>query len=66
MKSDLKFFKNSNSLPVDKFFNNVLYDKKNGYYNLKKPFGKQGDFITSPKISSLFSEMIGLWIISTW
>ena len=66
MKSDLKFFKNSKTLPVDKFFNNVLYDKKYGYYNSKIPFGKQGDFTTSPKISSLYSEMIAIWMISTW
>ncbi len=66
MKSNLKFFKNSKSLPVDKFFKNVLYDKKNGYYNSKLPFGSRGDFTTSPKISTLFSEMIAVWIISTW
>ncbi len=66
MKSDLKFFKNSKYLPIDEFFNNVLYDKKIGYYNSKLPFGSQGDFITSPKISNLFSEMIAIWIISTW
>ena len=66
MKSDLKFFKNSKTLPVDKFLNNVLYDKKYGYYNSKIPFGKKGDFITSPKISSLYSEMIAIWMISTW
>ena len=40
--------------------------KKIGYYSTKQPFGKSGDFITSPKISNLFSEMIALWIISTW
>lgn len=66
MKSNLKFFKNLDSLPVDKFFQNVLYDKKEGYYNSKIPFGLKGDFITSPKISNLFSEMISIWIISTW
>ncbi len=66
MKSDLKYFKNSKSLPVDKFFHNVLYDKKHGYYNSKNPFGVKGDFITAPTISYLFSEMIALWIISTW
>ena len=27
---------------------------------------EKGDFITSPKISFLFSEMIAVWIISTW
>ncbi len=66
MKSDSKFFKGSKSLPVDKFLNNVLYDKKIGYYNLKNPLGTKGDFITAPKISNLFSEIIGLWLVSTW
>ena len=66
MKPNLKFFKNIKSLPVDKFFNNVLYDNRIGYYSSKQPFGKKGDFITSPKVSDLFSEMIAVWIIATW
>ena len=66
MNSNLKFFKNLKSLPVDEFFNNVLYDSKIGYYNYKQPLGEKGDFITSPKISDLFSEMIAIWIIATW
>ena len=66
MRSNLRFFKNSKSLPVDKFFHNVLYDKNFGYYCSKIPFGKQGDFITAPKISNLFSEIIAIWMISTW
>ena len=66
MKSNLKFFKNKKSLPVDKFLQNVLYDKKFGYYSSKIPFGIKGDFITAPTISNLFSELISIWIISTW
>ena len=66
MKSNLKFFKKEKFLPVDKFFKNVLYDKKYGYYATKYPFGKKGDFITAPNISNLFSEIIAIWIISTW
>ncbi|MEC7100086.1 MAG: SAM-dependent methyltransferase [Pseudomonadota bacterium] len=66
MKSNLKFFKNKKSLPVDKFLQNVLYDKKFGYYSSKVPFGEKGDFITAPTISNLFSELISIWIISTW
>ena len=66
MRTNLKFFKKSKFLPVDKFFYNVLYDKKFGYYNSTNPFGPQGDFVTSPNISNLFSEMIAIWIISTW
>jgi len=32
----------------------------------KNPFGKDGDFITAPNISRLFSEMIAIWTISFW
>ena len=66
MKPNQIFFKKSKILPTDKFFKNVLYDKKFGYYNSQMPFGKNGDFITSPKISSIFSEIIAIWIVSSW
>ena len=66
MISNKDFFNNSKMLPVDKFIENVLYDKKAGYYSSKIPFGKTGDFLTAPGISNLFSEMIGIWLISTW
>ena len=56
----------NNELPLDKFINLSLYNKKFGYYMKKNPFGKKGDFITAPKISRLFSEMIAIWIISFW
>ena len=66
MNSNQKFFKKSKILNNDKFFRNVLYDKKFGYYTSQMPFGKNGDFITSPKISSIFSEIIAIWIVSSW
>ena len=66
MISNKNFFNNSKVLPVDKFIENVLYNKKIGYYSSKIPFGKTGDFLTAPGISNLFSEIIGIWFISTW
>ena len=66
MISNKDFFNNSKMLPVDKFIENVLYNKKVGYYSTKIPFGKSGDFITAPGISNLFSEIIGIWLITTW
>ena len=54
MKPNIKFFKKSKNLPVDKFFKNVLYDKKFGYYSLKFLLVEKGDFVTSPKISYMF------------
>ena len=53
-------------LSLDKFITESLYKKNTGYYMSKNPFGKKGDFITSPNISIFFSEMIAVWIISFW
>ena len=58
--------KKDNKIPLDKFINYCLYDKKNGYYMSRNPFGINGDFTTAPNISRLFSEMIAIWTISFW
>jgi len=60
------FLKNNSKLPLDKFINKILYDKNKGYYMNNNPIGAKGDFITSPNISIMFSEMIAVWIISFW
>ena len=54
------------SLPLDKFIEWALYDKNSGYYIKKNPFGKEGDFITAPNITRLFSEIISIWVITFW
>ena len=59
-------FKKNDLLSLDRFIEESLYNKKFGYYMKSDPFGKKGDFITSPNISILFSEMIAIWIISFW
>tara|TARA_Y100000590_G_C15641078_1_gene984967 strand:- start:151 stop:1188 length:1038 start_codon:yes stop_codon:yes gene_type:complete len=51
---------------LDKFLNYILYNKKEGYYQKKIPFGLNGDYTTSPNISVLFSEMISIFIIIFW
>ena len=51
---------------LDSFINKSLYEKNKGYYQKKIEFGRKGDFITSPGISKLFSEMIAIWIVSFW
>ena len=65
LQREMKIYK-SKYIPLDKFLNNALYNKKSGYYMYKNPIGKRGDFITAPNISILFSEMIAIWIISFW
>ena len=58
--------KKDHKIPLDKFINYCLYDKKNGYYMNSNPFGITGDFTTGPNISRLFSEMVAIWTISFW
>ena len=53
-------------IPVDEFVEKALYKPNIGYYTKKIPFGGQGDFVTAPTISNLFSEIIGIWIVSSW
>ena len=51
---------------LDNFIDKSLYEKNKGYYQIKVEFGRRGDFITSPGISKLFSEMIAIWVVSFW
>ena len=56
----------TNNLPLDQFINLALYDKDKGYYMKKNPFGEDGDFITAPNITRLFSEIIAIWVLTFW
>jgi len=58
--------KKNDILSIDKYIHEALYNNKSGYYMSKNPFGKNGDYITAPNISILFSEMIAIWIILFW
>lgn len=44
----------------------VLTNPSAGYYTQRDVFGASGDFITSPEISQMFGEMIGIWCVATW
>ena len=66
MNNLIKILKEKKSIPLDQFINISLYDKKFGYYMKKNPFGKRGDFITSPLVSNLFGEMLAIWCVAFW
>ncbi len=53
-------------ISISDFMKLALTDKKNGYYRKKMPLGLKGDFITSPDISQIFGEIIGVWILDLW
>ena len=61
-----EIFNKKKIISIEEFIDKSLYGKKFGYYIKKNPFGKEGDFITAPLVSPLFSEMIAIWIISFW
>jgi len=66
MNKIINILKEKKSIPLDQFIHIALYDKKFGYYMKKNPFGKEGDFITSPLISNLFGEMLAIWCVAFW
>jgi len=66
MKKIINLLKEKKSIPLDQFINIALYDKEAGFYMKKNPFGKEGDFITSPLISNLFGEMLAVWCVAFW
>ena len=51
--------KKSGKLQFSDFMNEVLYNVDFGYYtNKEKIFDREGDFVTTPIISSLFGECL--------
>ncbi|XP_034017971.1 protein arginine methyltransferase NDUFAF7, mitochondrial [Thalassophryne amazonica] len=51
---------------VAEYMREVLTNPVTGYYVKNNMLGPDGDFITSPEISQIFGELIGVWIISEW
>ena len=66
MNNIINILKEQKSIPLDQYINIALYNKDAGYYMKKNPFGKEGDFITSPLISNLFGEMLAVWCVAFW
>ena len=53
-------------ITVGEYIRQCLYDPEHGYYVHRPAIGRDGDFITSPEISQIFGELIGLWAVVVW
>lgn len=53
-------------MSVAEYMELCLSHPDHGYYMKHQPFGREGDFVTSPEISQIFGEMLGLWCADVW
>lgn len=53
-------------MPVWRYMELCLMHPEHGYYVSRDPLGREGDFTTSPEISQMFGELLGLWSASVW
>ena len=57
----------SGPITIEAFTRAALYDPQAGYYATRDDIlGKDGDFITSPEVSQMFGELLGLWAAAEW
>ncbi len=61
----VKLLNNKKNFRLDKFIEMALFGN-NGYYLRKKPIGRKFDFVTSPEISQMFGEIIGVYLVYHW
>jgi len=61
----LQKIKFSGPITVAEYMKTCLYQPQVGFYS-RNPLGRHGHFITSPEISSLFGEVLGIWAARQW
>ena len=58
--------KSAGAMDIGTFMSHALCHPQYGYYMVRDPFGRGGDFITAPEISQMFGELIGAWAADIW
>ena len=53
-------------ITIADYMADCLLDPAHGYYATRDPLGAAGDFTTSPEISQMFGELIGLALGAAW
>ncbi|ESR44305.1 hypothetical protein CICLE_v10011611mg [Citrus x clementina] len=64
LKGTIKF--RGGPISVAEYMEEVLTNPKAGFYINRDVFGAEGDFITSPEVSQMFGEMVGVWAMCLW
>ncbi|KAJ6371401.1 hypothetical protein OIU77_001831 [Salix suchowensis] len=64
LKGIIKF--RGGPISVAEYMEEVLTNPKFGFYISRDVFGAEGDFITSPEVSQMFGEMVGVWAMCLW
>ncbi|GAX77852.1 hypothetical protein CEUSTIGMA_g5294.t1 [Chlamydomonas eustigma] len=62
----MKIMMRGGPISIAEYMQDALTSPHGGYYMHRDVFGASGDFVTSPEISQMFGEMIGIWAVHTW